>query len=60
MAKTKQIDFKIVSKEEALWQNVVDARKTSIKNYEEAILVEKVFLAAAEKELEKAKKQDHK
>ena len=37
--------------QEALWGGVVKAREQAIKNYEEAIEVEKVFLEAAERKL---------
>lgn len=37
--------------QEALWNKVVMARNQNIKNYEEAMEVEKVFLDAAERKL---------
>jgi hypothetical protein len=49
--KKDDLGVKIVSKEVALWTRVVDSRKASIAQYEEAIKIEKVFLAAAERKL---------
>ena len=53
--KKDDLGIKIVSKDVALWSKVVDGRKAAITQYEEAIKVEKVFLAAAEAELKRSK-----
>lgn len=54
-SKKDDLGIKIVSKKVALWTKVVESRKASINQYEEAIEVEKVFLKAAEDELRKSK-----
>ncbi len=48
----EKIDFKIVSEDEALWTRIRDARKAAIKQYEEAIIVEREIFALAERKIE--------
>jgi hypothetical protein len=53
LKKTKKNDLgiKIVSAECALWTKIKDARVATIKQYEEALIVEKEFLKLAERKI---------
>ena len=45
----KNLGIKIVSAECALWTKIKEARVATIKQYEEALIVEKEFLKLAER-----------
>ena len=53
--KVKKTDVVVKSPEEDLWSRIVEARKASIENLEQSLIVERVFLVAAEAQLEAAK-----
>lgn len=55
MIQNKKLGLKIAeSAEEALWTNIVKAGEARIKNLEEALIVERVFLETAKKKLKSA------
>jgi hypothetical protein len=49
--KKKNLGIKIVSAECALWTKIKEARVATIKQYEEALIVEKAFLELAERKI---------
>jgi hypothetical protein len=51
----EKLGLKIVPKEQALWERIRDARKATIAQYEEALIIEREFLALAEKKIEELK-----
>jgi hypothetical protein len=54
--KKKDLGIKIVSKEVALWTKVRDSREASIKQYEEALIIEKALLELAERKISELSK----
>lgn len=58
MAKNKTVDVKIVNKEEAYWTNIVETTQSEIKTLTDMLKFNHFILSNAEKEVEKAKKQD--
>ena len=53
--KKGKVIAEVKSQEEALWERVVEGRQGSIANLESSLKIERVFLVAAEAQLEAAK-----